>query len=54
MKLRNGAVIENALCGIRTGAPGDTTNTSSGGIILAQDATFRNGKGVVVRKFVKM
>ena len=40
--LRNGAVIENALCGIRTGSPSDTSNTSTGGIILAQDATFRN------------
>ena len=40
--LRNGAVIENALCGIRTGAPGDTSNTSTGGIITAEDATFRN------------
>ena len=40
--LRNGATIENALCGIHTGAPGDTSNTSTGGIILAQDATFLN------------
>ena len=42
MVLRNGAVIENALCGIRTGAPGDTSNTSTGGIVHASDATFRN------------
>lgn len=40
--LRNGAAIENALCGIRTGAPGDTSNTSTGGIVHASDATFRN------------
>lgn len=40
--LRNGAAIENALCGIRTGAPGDTSITSTGGIITAEDATFRN------------
>ena len=40
--LKNGAVIENALCGIRTGAPGDTSNTSTGGIVHASDATFRN------------
>jgi hypothetical protein len=40
--LKNGAVIENALCGIRTGAPGDTSTTSTGGIITAEDATFRN------------
>ena len=40
--LRNGAAIENALCGIRTGAPGDTSTTSTGGIITAEDATFRN------------
>ena len=40
--LRNGAVIENALCGIRTGAPGDTSTTSTGGIITAEDAIFHN------------
>ena len=40
--LKNGAVIENALCGIRTGAPGDTSNTTTGGIVHASDATFRN------------
>ena len=40
--LRNGAVIENALCGIRTGAPGDTGNTSTGGIIRCFNSVFRN------------
>ena len=39
--LRNGAVIENALRGIRTGAPGDNWNTT-GGIITAQNCTFHN------------
>ena len=39
--LRNGAVIENALRGIRTGAPGDNWNTT-GGIITAQNSTFHN------------
>lgn len=40
--LRNGAVIENALCGIRTGAPGDTSNTSTGGIIRCFNSVFSN------------
>ncbi len=41
--LKNGAVIENALCGIRTGAPGDTTAfATTGGIITAENTTFRN------------
>ena len=40
--LKNGAVIENALCGIRTGAPGDTGNTSTGGIIQCFNSVFRN------------
>ncbi|MCR4858280.1 MAG: T9SS type A sorting domain-containing protein [Bacteroidales bacterium] len=39
--LKNGAVIENALRGIRTGAPGDNWHTT-GGIITAQNSTFRN------------
>ena len=50
--LRNGATIENALCGIHTGAPGDTSTTSTGGIILAEDATFRNcGTAVYMRPY---
>lgn len=40
--LRNGALIENALCGIRTSAPDDANNTSTGGIITAQNSTFHN------------
>ena len=42
VELRNGALIENALCGIRTGAPDDANNTSTGGIITAQNSTFHN------------
>ena len=44
--LRNGAVIENAICGIRTGAPGDSTITT-GGIIYASNTTFRNNRRAV-------
>lgn len=39
--LRNGAVIENALCAIRTSAP-DGDSLSSGGIVFATNTTFRN------------
>ena len=45
--LRNGAVIENAICGIRTCAPDDANNTSTGGIVKAFDATFRNNRKAV-------
>ena len=47
VELKNGAVVENARCGIKTG-PADILDSliidinSTGGIILAQDATFRN------------
>ena len=44
--LRNGAVIENAICGIRTSAPDDSTITT-GGIIKAFDATFHNNRRAV-------
>ena len=41
VQLINGAVVENALRGVRTGAPGDSWNTT-GGIVTANNATFRN------------
>ena len=42
VELKNGAVIENALCGIRTGLREDTEYITTGGIISAEDATFVN------------
>ena len=43
VELKNGATIENALCGIRTGLREDTvTFATTGGIIFASDATFLN------------
>ena len=45
VELRNGARIENALCGIRTGLRWDTLNfATTGGIVYATDATFRNNR----------
>ena len=41
VQLLNGAVVENAIKGIRTSAPGSGWNTT-GGIITADSATFRN------------
>ena len=41
VQLLNGAVVENAIKGIRTSAPGSGWNTT-GGIITADNATFRN------------
>ncbi len=41
VQLINGAVVENALRGVYTGAPGSSWNTT-GGIITADSATFRN------------
>ncbi len=41
VQLINGAVIENALCGILTCNPADSLHTT-GGIITADSATFRN------------
>lgn len=46
VELRNGATIENARCAIRTALPGDTIATT-GGIILATDAIFRNNARAV-------
>ncbi len=41
VQLLNGAVVENAIKGVRTSAPGSGWNTT-GGIITADSATFRN------------
>ena len=41
LELRNGAVIENALCGVRTGRGSDSLHTT-GGIVTAENSTFRN------------
>lgn len=41
VELRNGATIENAVAAITTGSP-DHAPSTTGGIILASDATFRN------------
>ena len=41
VQLLNGAVVENAIRGIRTSAPGSGWNTT-GGIITVDSATFRN------------
>ena len=46
VELRNGATVENALCGIRTSAPGESWHTS-GGIVQAENATFRNNRKAV-------
>ena len=49
VELRNGAAIENAWCGIRTGLRKDTvTFATTGGIITADSATFCNNKQSVV------
>ncbi|MCR4878221.1 MAG: S8 family peptidase [Bacteroidales bacterium] len=47
VELLNGATIENALCGIRTGLRGDTTFATAGGIILADSAYFTNNRRAV-------
>ena len=48
VELRNGAKVENALCGIRTGMRGDTVNfATTGGIILADSAYFTNNRRAV-------
>lgn len=46
VELKNGAVIENAICGISTRSRDDSLNTT-GGIILADNATFRNCRRAV-------
>lgn len=43
--LRNGAVIENALCAVELWHPGDTTTT--GGIVHADSAVFQNNTKAV-------
>ena len=49
VELRNGAVIENAWCGIRTGLKADSVCfATTGGIIIADSATFRNNRQAVV------
>ena len=49
VELRNGARIENALCAVRAGLREDTvTFATTGGIISATDATFRNNRQSVV------
>ena len=47
--LKNSAVIENAICGLRTGLREDTvTFVTTGGIISATNATFKNNRQSVV------
>ena len=47
--LRNGAVIENALCALRTSLREDTlTFATAGGIIEAEEAVFRNNRQSVL------
>ena len=46
VELKNGAVIENAHCGITTSSP-DEQWLSTGGIILADSASFRNCRRAV-------
>ena len=49
VELRNGAVIENAWCGIRTGLKADSVCfATTGGIIIADSATFKNNRQAVV------
>ena len=49
VELKNGAVIENAWCSIYTGLREDTvTYATTGGIITADNATFRNNRQSVV------
>jgi len=47
VELKNGTVIENAHCGIRTGIQGDAAYATSGGIILANSAFFKNNRRAV-------
>ena len=44
VELLNGAVVENAWCGIRTGLSTDNGYLTTGGIITAESATFRNNR----------
>lgn len=45
LELRNGAIIENAVCAVELWRPGDTATT--GGIIRADSALFRNNAKAV-------
>lgn len=48
VNLMNGATIENALCGIRTGLREDTVNfATTGGIIFASNSYFLNNRQAV-------
>ena len=47
VELKNGAVIENALCGIYTGLHGDATYATAGGIISATNSSFHNNRRAV-------
>jgi hypothetical protein len=47
VELKNGATIENAWCGIRTGLSSDANFTTTGGIISASEAVFRNNRRAV-------
>ena len=48
VELYHGATIENALCGIFTGRREDLSFTTTGGIIIATEAAFKNNKKSVV------
>ena len=48
VELRNGATIENAWCGIRTGLSTDSNFNTTGGIIIADSAIFQNNRQSVV------
>ena len=47
VELKNGAVIENAHCGIHTGLQGDAAYSTAGGIIKADSAFFVNNRRAV-------
>ena len=47
VELKNGAVIENAHCGIHTGLQGDAAYATAGGIIKADSAFFINNRRAV-------
>ena len=47
VELRNGATIENAMCGIRTCLSSDISYLTAGGIIEADQAVFRNNRRAI-------
>ena len=47
VELKNGAVIENAFCGIHTGYHGNAAYATTGGIITADSAFFINNRRAV-------